>query len=114
MLASATADITTLLGVTDINGSYNTSWAPTDVNAFLITNDGHQDQDQIVLVPTSGPQSPPPVTAPEPASMIVWGIGAGLAGAAAVRRGPRKRGRWSKQNRQAILSVIERGQQAKL
>ena len=43
--------------------------------------------------------------------MLVWGIGAGVAGAAAVRRRKQRRPGWTKQNRQAILSVIDRGRQ---
>jgi hypothetical protein len=105
---SASADAAILLGVTDVNGAYSSSWAPTDVSAFILTHNGGPAQDQIVLVPSNGQQTGSPAT-PEPTSMIVWGVGAGLAGAAAARRGTRRRGKWTKQNRQAILAVIERG-----
>jgi hypothetical protein len=92
--------------VTDLGSSYSNSWVPTDVTAFYLDNGA---QDQIFLSPTVPNSGNPQITTPEPTSMIVWGVGAGLAGAAAVRRGDRRRGRWSKQNRQAILNVIERG-----
>jgi len=42
---------------------------------------------------------------PEPASVLTWGLLAGAAGAAALRRRQRA-GRWSKKNRAAILEVI--------
>jgi len=45
---------------------------------------------------------------PEPTSVAVWGLGVGLAGAAALRRRKRRvAGGWSAENRQAILEVIQ-------
>lgn len=42
---------------------------------------------------------------PEPATIAIWGVGIGLAGAAALRR-KQPRGRWSQENRQAIYAII--------
>jgi hypothetical protein len=42
---------------------------------------------------------------PEPATIAIWGLGIGLAGAAALRR-KQPRGRWSQENRQAIYAII--------
>lgn len=44
---------------------------------------------------------------PEPTTLAIWGVGLGLAGAAALRRRKQPKGRWSEKNRQAILQVIE-------
>ncbi|MGA2035575.1 MAG: PEP-CTERM sorting domain-containing protein, partial [Thermoguttaceae bacterium] len=44
---------------------------------------------------------------PEPATIAIWGLGIGLAGAAALRRRKQPRRRWSEENRQAILDIIE-------
>jgi hypothetical protein len=105
-LNDANSRIPTLLATVDVSGSYSSSWAPTDLNAFFLTHNGYGAQDQIVLVRTSAPGGSPPV--PEPAGIAVWGIGAGLAaGAAALRRRKQRRGRWSKENREAVLRIVQ-------
>ena len=43
---------------------------------------------------------------PEPTTIAIWGLGAGLVGAVALRRSKQARGSWSKENRQAIAQVI--------
>ncbi len=66
-------------------------------------NSGDQNQNQLVLVATS-PNFRSPV--PEPATLAIWGLGAGLAGAAALRRRKQPGGRWSEEDRKAIFQVI--------
>lgn len=104
----------TLLSISD-TGNTGTSYAtfsPTDIAAVDLNNlSGQGAQDQVLLIPSSGTSSSGQPTAPEPTGIIVWGIGAGVAGAAAVRRRGQRRTRWTKQNRQAILAVIDRGRQ---
>jgi hypothetical protein len=103
---AASAAISSLLAITDISGSYSSSWTPTDVGAIILKHNGTGAQDQIVLVSTSNNNNNGSV--PEPASLVVWGLGASLAaGAAALRRRKQPRGRWSAANRQVILQVIE-------
>jgi hypothetical protein len=47
-------------------------------------------------------------TIPEPVSIVIWGLGAaGAAGAMALRRRKNTRARWSDENRQAIVGLIE-------
>ena len=84
---------------------YSSTWAPTDVNAFILKVGTTGSQDQIVLVPTT-PNTNEGST-PEPVSLVVWGVGAGLAaGATAIRRRRQPSRRWSNANRQAILEVV--------
>jgi len=45
---------------------------------------------------------------PEPTTLAIWGLGLGVAGAAALRRRKQRGGRWSEENRQAIFQVIGR------
>ncbi len=51
-----------------------------------------------------GPDLTSPPT-PQPTALAIWGVGAGLAGAAALRR-RKPHGRWSEENRSAISRVI--------
>jgi hypothetical protein len=54
-----------------------------------------------------GGPPPPGPSVPEPASLAVWGIvSAATAGAVAMRKQKRGRGRWSEANRAAIYQVI--------
>jgi hypothetical protein len=112
-LTNANTLISSLSQVALPDGSatgYNTNWAPNDVSAIILTDgtdgNGGGAQDQVVLVddytPAGGTSS-----VPEPISIVVWGVGAGLAGAAALRRRKQPRGRWSPEDRQAIFQVIE-------
>jgi len=104
-LSAANSLIPTLLAVTDISGSYSSSWAPTDVGAIDLTHNGYGAQDQIVLVSTSNNNNS---VVPEPVSIIVWGAGAGLAaGAVAMRRREEPRRKWSAKNRQAIIQIVQ-------
>lgn len=49
-------------------------------------------------------------TIPEPVSIVIWGLGAaGVAGALALRRTHNTRARWSEENRNAIVGLIEKG-----
>jgi len=57
--------------------------------------------------PDFGPDAGTLVTTPEPSSILTWGLLAGAAGVAALRRG-RATGRWSKENRAAIPEAIGR------
>jgi len=68
--------------------------------------DGTPAQSQLFLDLTLNSSGSPAV--PEPATIAIWGLGAGLAGAAALRRRKQPKGRWSEENRQAIFQVIER------
>jgi len=43
---------------------------------------------------------------PEPTTLAIWGL-LGVAGAAALRRRKQPRGRWSQENRQAVIQIIE-------
>ncbi len=97
--------IPTLLGTTDISGSWSSSWTPTDVGVIYLTHNGSGAQDQIVLVNTSNNNNS---VVPEPVSILVWGAGAGLAaGAVAMRRREEPRRKWSAKNRQAILQIVQ-------
>lgn len=63
---------------------------------------GQQTQDQIIV----------PAPVPEPASIVVWSVLAGGAagiGVARKRRRSAPQGRWSDENRQAIMSIIDAG-----
>lgn len=74
-------------------------------NVWALTNSGNQDQLYGIVVPAE-PQTSP---VPEPASLIVWSVLAGGTAGFAVA-GKRRRataGRWSHENRDAILAVIE-------
>ena len=106
-LNNANSLITSILATkVDISGSYSSSWAPTDLNAFFLTHNGTGAQDQIVLVSTSAPGNSGSV--PEPAAIAVWGIGTGLAaGAAALRRRKHGRRKWSKENLEAVLRIVQ-------
>ncbi len=84
-LNAANTLIPTLLATADVSGSYSSSWAPTDLNAFFLTHNGYGAQDQIVLVSTSTHGGSPAV--PEPVGAVIWGVGTALAaGGAALRR----------------------------
>ena len=61
--------------------------------------------DAVFEISGVAPGSEPPV--PEPTTLAIWGLGMGLAGAAALRRRKQPRSRWSKKNRQAIFDVVE-------
>jgi hypothetical protein len=87
------------------------AWLVSDPST-IFTSDASNRQDQLVFQEVL--QSQPPV--PEPASLAIWSmISLGAAGVTALRRRRRQRGsygRWSDDNRQAILSVIEGGRHA--
>jgi len=90
----------------DISGSYSTSWAPTDLNAFFLSHNGTGAQDQIVLVSTSTHGGSPSV--PEPVGAAIWGVGTALAaGGAALRRRKNRRRPWSTENREAVLRIVQ-------
>ena len=101
---------------TDFSNEQSGSGNTADYNAFLLTQpnlliadltcDGSPVQNQMVLGINSNPNGGVG-TVPEPTTLVIWGVGAGLAGAAALRRRKQPRGRWSEENRQAIFRVIE-------
>ena len=75
--------------------------------AKLTDGSGDPAQNQLVLglyLPTTNDAD----SVPEPTTLAIWGIGAGLVGAGAMRRRKQPRGRWSEDDRQAILQVIHR------
>jgi hypothetical protein len=53
------------------------------------------------------PDDPPPDPAPEPVTLVIWGV-LGAAGATALRCHKQPKGRWSEESRQAIFQLIER------
>jgi hypothetical protein len=63
-------------------------------------------QDQVVFIPARALS-----LIPEPASLAIWAVAGGLgaAGLALKRRRQNSRTRWPEENRQAIMSIIERG-----
>jgi hypothetical protein len=80
----------------------------------LEREDGGVAQDQWYFMPT--PSKDPPASVPEPASLIIWsllGLGSGGLAVWSGRRRNRLVGGggsgWSRKNRQAIFSIIERG-----
>ena len=95
-----------------LDGSvYSPNWVPAaSVDAIELNNlDGTGAQDQAVFAQTlsGGSQPDDSFVVPEPVTAVIWGVGAGLAGAAALRRRKQPRGRWSEENRQAILQIID-------
>jgi hypothetical protein len=56
-------------------------------------------QDAVIEVTQAAP-------IPEPASLVVWSVIGAATGLGALRR---RRARWSKENRQAIVEVIQSG-----
>jgi hypothetical protein len=95
-------------GLNDFTAS---GWGPlTELNGYMVMNiqdnGGGFHQDMFLGRPEG-----PLAAVPEPASIVVWSVLAGGAAGFAVRkrrqRGPA--GRWNPEDRQAILSVIERG-----
>jgi MYXO-CTERM domain-containing protein len=64
-----------------------------------------QNQSVPIIVFPEGNASVTPI--PEPTTIAIWGVGVGLAGAAALRRRRQPGGRWSDENRQAIFHIIE-------
>ena len=105
--SNANTLISSILATTvDISGSYSSSWAPTDLNAFFLSHNGVGAQDQIVLVSTSTHGGSPAV--PEPVGAVIWGVGTALAaGGAALRRRKNRRRPWSEENREAVLRIIQ-------
>ena len=70
---------------------------------YVMQLDNGADQPQLWFSTTGNPGG---TTTPEPVSLVVWSVlGAGAAGCLAVRR--RRAGRWSAENRQAIMGIIE-------
>jgi hypothetical protein len=97
--------IQTFLGVALSTSTSYSNYSPSDVVAFdLKTLGGSGAQDQIVLGTVGGSNNG---SVPEPVSLAVWGIGAGLAAGSVALRRKQPNGRWSKKNRQAILQVIK-------
>ncbi|MGA2254824.1 MAG: hypothetical protein ABSG53_09195 [Thermoguttaceae bacterium] len=80
---------------------------PNILIAQLTDSNGNPVQNQMILTYTDTPFGGIGGPVPEPVSIAIWGVGAGLAGAAALRRRKQPRGRWSEENRQAIFQVIE-------
>ncbi len=95
-----------------LDGSvYSPNWVPSNsLNAIELNNlNGTGAQDQAVFAQTlsGGSQPDDSFVVPEPVTAVIWGVGAGLAGAAALRRRKQPRGRWSVVNRQAILQIFD-------
>jgi hypothetical protein len=95
----------------------DSGWASRAIDpkiAVLTTVTGGPAQDQWVYIPHEGGN-----IVPEPASLLIWSLlGLGSTGLAVWSR--RRRGgltetgepRWSRENREAILSLIDRGRRA--
>ena len=80
---SAESLITYWLGQSLPGGAtYNSSWVSTDVSSIELVCGDVGVQDQLVVIPNHPPGGSPPT--PEPASMVIWGVGA-LAGLASMR-----------------------------
>jgi hypothetical protein len=60
-------------------------------------------QDQLFLYDEATGLS---LTTPEPTSLAIWAIAGGL-GAAGLRFKRRRQGRWSDENRQAIMDIVQ-------
>jgi hypothetical protein len=83
--------------IATLAAGWTSSWTPppTEEVLTLLNSQGDPAQDQIVSL------------VPEPTTLAIWGLGVGLAGAAAMRRRKQSHGRWSAENRQAIFEVID-------
>ncbi len=95
-----------------LDGSvYGQNWVPpSNIDAIELNNlCGTGAQGQLVYSPilSGGNQPSDNFPVPEPVAVVIWGVGAVLAGAAALRRRKQPRGRWSEENRQAILQIID-------
>jgi hypothetical protein len=108
----SSADLTNLdnlgIGYDEFSGLGLTSTGNVVVINFNpVPDDGYEmGQNQLlVLAPGDEGQIPNPI--PEPTTIAIWGVGVGLAGAAALRRRRQPGGRWSDENRQAIFHIIE-------
>lgn len=93
--------------ITQLTTGWSDGWKATNEKVAILKDLGNAAaQDQIFFVATSNDAGGlHPV--PEPTTIAIWGVGVGLAGAAALRRRKQPQGRWSKENRQQILSIIE-------
>jgi hypothetical protein len=95
--------------ISHLAAAWTSSWttAPDDqVGVLQVAGSGSPGQDQIFFVDVDPSDNGLP-HAPEPATIVIWGVGLGLAGAAALRRRKQPRGGWSDENRQAIFHIIE-------
>jgi hypothetical protein len=82
---SAESLITYWLGRSLMDGeTYSSSWTSSNVKSIELTSGGCGAQDQLVIVPTTITTGSSPV--PEPGSIVIWGIGAGLVCMASSRR----------------------------
>ena len=64
--------------------TYTTSWISTDVSSIELLCGNVGAQDQLIVYPNHIPGNSPP--APEPVSLIIWGVGVSLVGLAKMRR----------------------------
>ena len=97
------------LATNGANSLLPANYTATDVSAIELTNGvgGSAAQDQVILTAPNIIPNGSSDSVPEPVTLAIWGVGAGLAGAAALRRRKQPRGRWSQESRQAIFHVIE-------
>ena len=86
---------------------YSSSWSVPASDKVMLLGGA---QDMAVYV-TMNPNSQQPSSTPEPATLLIWGVGGVAAGAVALhRKRKQRRGRrWSEESRKAILSIFEGG-----